>query len=317
MRKLVLIIPVLFCLPLLSQAQQPPATPNNGQPPPGLPPLGAPPMGVPPLGQPGGTDPASGLPKTVPVAPPRDDRSAESEKRLDEILDGCSKRLKTMDAFYSKVELKEVNALTRKEKVWAGEVGLMKPNLFKLNVVEQLPPAAQGKTPEFQRIICTEKYFYIYSPKEKIINTYEIPQGNQGGGNVIMDLLKGMNTSSLRQRFDIKLGKEDQWYAYVDISPKFAADQQDFIKLQLVLWLKNPVKGGKVDLTSLPCRIYLMQPNKNEQTLSFPFDNMIPNAPVNKAWFVPTKPTPEWEIRTPATPALAPEVPAPAPAPKK
>src|SRR5207302_968982 len=51
----------------------------------------------------------------------------------------------------------------------------------------------------------------------------------------VMGFMFGMKAADARQRYDMKLAKEDQYYIYIDILPRFPADKADFQFARIVL----------------------------------------------------------------------------------
>ena len=81
-----------------------------------------------------------------------------------------------------------------------------------------------------------------------------------------------MKAKDLKDRFDIKLFKEDEFYIYLDIIPKLGKDKQDIQQLRLALY------GPKTASAYLPAQVYLVKPNGETEQWKFtkPMTN-IPN----------------------------------------
>jgi TIGR03009 family protein len=132
----------------------------------------------------------------------------------------------------------------------------MKPNLAMLEMVKK------GKPEIFEKYICSGTFLYEFVPANKIIRAHELPQNQQGqlADDNFLSFLFGMKAEEAKRRYDLKLVKEDEWYIYIEVTPRFAADKADFQKARLTLNAK----------TFLPRQFWMEQPNGNEVTWDLP-----------------------------------------------
>ena len=207
----------------------------------------------------------------------------------------------TLESFYTRCTRTDKDALTKRETILEGEAMFMRPNLAKIELTNK------ANKQDFERIFFKEKHIFNYLPREKVVMVHEIPPSKPNEENVILSFLRGMKPADAKKRFAMSLQKENEYYAYILISPKAAADQQDFVQAQLAVWIKNP-PNQKPNIEFMPSRFWYREPNKKEVT--YLFTDIVPNAELDKAKFSPTKPQ-DWEVKY----ANAPQPKGPQPAP--
>jgi TIGR03009 family protein len=210
-----------------------------------------------------------------------------SPARLDLLLKEWEKKMATVENFSTKVTLNELHALTRKSSTFIGEAAFMRPSLARIDLTHQdeIGKKDTEKT-KFRRMFCNEQYLYEYSPTEKKIIVHDIPKNDAAiADNLILSFLRGMKAEDAKKRFSLTLTKETEWYAYLYILPKSAADKQEFTAAQLTIFVKNPNPASSPNLTMMPCRLWYRQPNGAETT--YLFSDMQPNGKVDKESFVP------------------------------
>lgn len=95
----------------------------------------------------------------------------------------------------------------------------------------------EGKTDLAEKFVCTGTYLYQFLPAQKEIRAYEIPKPKPGqvGDDSFLGFLFGMKAEEAKRRYNLSLAKEDNWYIYVDIVARSAADRADFARARLVL----------------------------------------------------------------------------------
>ncbi len=247
---------------------------------------------------------AHAQPTPQPAAPPKPAANeADQAKRLDEILKGWSARTLALKSFSATCTRTDKDPLTKKETVFQGEILFQRPNLVKIELVNK------ANKEDFEKIFFKEKYLFNYVPKEKLVMVHELPPTNPIEENMILSILRGMKPEDAKKRFTMSLQKEkkeNEPYAYILISPKTAADQQDLVQAQLAIWIKKPPDQPNIEF--MPARFWYREPNKKEVT--YLFTDIVPNAELAKAKFVPTKPQ-GWEVKY----ANAPQPKGPQPAP--
>ena len=163
---------------------------------------------------------------------------------------------------------------------------------------------------DFEKIFFREKYLFNYVPREKVVMVHEISELNWLNDNLTVSILRGMKPEEARKRFTLSLHKENEYYAYILISPKADSDRQNLVQAQLAIWIKNPPKQ-KPNIMFMPVRLWYREPNKKEVT--YLFTDIVPNAALPPAKFVPITPQ-GWELKHINVPnALQPKAPQPAP----
>lgn len=237
--------------------------------------------------------------QTPPATPP----AAAAPAALDNHLNQWELKMKSVESLVGPCARTEVDKTFQTTKVYEGTAQFLKPNMAILDLKNKQKPEL------FEKYICTGTYLYEYAPANKTIRVHELPQSKDGkADDNFLSFLFGMKAEDAKKRYDLKMSKEDQYYVYVDIVPKMAADKADFARAQLVL-----TKG-----TYLPRRLWFEQPNGNEVTWDLPKTEQ--NARVDRTQFTAPQAPPGWTLdRVPRpTEGKAPTPPAgPAPVPPK
>jgi TIGR03009 family protein len=146
----------------------------------------------------------------------------------------------------------ELNKVFQSRDVFTGVAKYMKPNMAMLEMRHKTKPEI------VEKYVCTGTFLYEYVPSKKEVRVHELPAPKSGqvADDNFLSFLFGMKAEEAKRRYDLKLAKEDQWYFYVEITPRFQVDKADFTRARLVL-LKDRF---------LPRQLWFEQPNTNEVT---------------------------------------------------
>jgi TIGR03009 family protein len=236
------------------------------------------------------------------------------EGRLDLLLNAWEKRMSTVDQFSTKITRTNVHALTKKSSIYMGEAAFMKPDMARIDMTPQDEVGKKdNEKTNFERMLFNGKYLYEYSAQDKKIIIHDVPKVDPANENVLLAFLRGMKADDAKRRFNITLTKESEWYAYIYITPKNKADQQEFVAAQLTIFVKNPNPGNAPNLVMMPCRLWYRLANGNE--ITYMFSDMQPNGNVRKESFVPTQ-VPGFTVERAQQPAVPPPATPQQPAPK-
>jgi TIGR03009 family protein len=145
-----------------------------------------------------------------------------------------------------------------------------------------------GKTDVAEKFICTGTFLYQFLPAQKEIRRYELPRPRRGevADDNFLTFLFGMKADEARKRYDLALSKEDKWYIYIEVKPRFAADKADFTRARLVLNRDS----------YLPRRLWFENGNGNEVTWDFP--RVQSGVALDRRAFEAPKPPPGWKLVT-------------------
>jgi len=223
--------------------------------------------------------PVPGAPPTPPPAPPVPAAKA-ADPKLDAHLIEWEKRMVDVKNLRTEVALKRTDAVFKKDTNYTGVVLCMKP----IYAVLRLDNAGDPTKVDYEAFICDGKAVYAYNGVQKTITKFDIPQGQAGVDNLMLDFLSGMKAKDVKERFDINLFKTDEHYIYLDIKPLRPADQREFMHLRLALY------GPTTKFAYLPAQVYMLKPNGDSELWKFNNPQVdIPGvAPANFA-FVPVK----------------------------
>ncbi len=228
---------------------------------------------------------------------------AAGSSKLDQLLIAWEQKMRATQTLVAECEQADLDKTWGKTTVKKGTFHFKRPDRLILELNNPKQPS------DALKIISSGKFIYEYEARAKRIRVYEIPQNPQGKseGDTILALLSGMSAQQAKQRYQLALAREDDWYYYVQILPRSPRDQQDFIKAELVLYKRPPTPQVPVSYELLPARIWFAHPNGNQTTMTL--KRLQPNVPLDDVMFV-APPTPKgWKVERVqrAVPNRAPE----------
>jgi TIGR03009 family protein len=179
-----------------------------------------------------------------------------AHNRLDALLLQWQQKMGDVQVLEAQCTRTTLDKTWQTTDVFEGFAKYKRPNLAMLEMHKR------GKPEKYEKYLCNGTVLYEYAPDNKVIRVHEMPAPKPGqvADDNFLSFLLGMKAEEARRRYELKLTKEDQWYIYVEILPRFPADKADFHKAQLVL-LNN---------SFLPRRLWFEQPNGNEITWDIP-----------------------------------------------
>ena len=144
----------------------------------------------------------------------------------------------------------------------------------------------EGKADLAEKLVCTGTYLYMYATAQKEIRAYDIPRAKAGqvADDNFMSFMFGMKAEEAKKRYVLTLAREDKWYIYVDIAPRFAADKVEFVRARLVL---------NKD-TFLPRQLWFESANQTEVTWDIP--RVQSGVSLDRRAFDAPKPPPGWKL---------------------
>ncbi|GIW79088.1 MAG: hypothetical protein KatS3mg105_0895 [Gemmatales bacterium] len=189
-----------------------------------------------------------------------------AQEKLDRLLQQWEAKMTAVQTLKARCIRTTVDKVFETTDVYEGEALYMKPNMASLEMYKRNKPSI------YEKYICTGTYLYEFVPANKVIRVHTLPQGQ---ANNFLSFFFGMKAQDAKQRYNLRLSKEDDWYYYIEITPRLPEDKVDFQRARLVL-NKN---------TFLPRELWFMQPNKNEVKWDLP--NVQSGIPLNRSQFAP------------------------------
>lgn len=220
---------------------------------------------------------------------------------LDQYLIRWEQEMTKVQTLVAKLQLIEVDKTFGARKSSSGVAKYMKAGSQAAPVSLALLELRKENRPDIEKkYLCTANYLYEIQFEMKEIKSYELPKpkpGQVGNDNFLLFLF-GMRSDEVKRRYDIRLAKEDQYYGYFEIFPRFPSDKADFQRAQLVL---NRA-------TALPRRVWFEQPNGSE--ITWDLADLQTQVPINRAEFDPPVRPAGWrEVQQPAGAAGASRMP--------
>jgi TIGR03009 family protein len=222
----------------------------------------------------------------TPAAPPASPPPAD-DKVLDGHLQKWEEKMKDVNALAAQLVRIDKNHTFEQTTKLVGEAWYMKsgtgPSALNLAILELRP---EGKKEFQERYVCTGTFIYDYKPDQKEIRFYEVPKPKPGqvADDNLLSLLFGMKADEAKRRYSLKLAKEDQYYIYVDIAPRSAADRSDFQRARLVL--------NKTSF--MPRQLWFEHANGNEVMWDIP--NLRTDVKLDRKVFDAPKTPPGWKL---------------------
>jgi TIGR03009 family protein len=221
-----------------------------------------------------------------PAAPPA--APAADDKALDDHLRKWEAAMKDITSLGAQLARTDKDVTWDQVQTLSGRAYYMKsgtgPSALNLALLEMY--ASKDKKEELrEKFICTGTYIYQFLPDRKEIRYYELPKPKPGqvAEDNLLSLLFGMKADEAKNRYNLKMAKEVQYYIYVDIAPRNAADKSDFQRARLVLNKAN----------YLPRQLWFQHANGNEVKWDIP--NLQTNMKLDRRTFDEPKEPPGWK----------------------
>jgi TIGR03009 family protein len=213
-------------------------------------------------------------PKAQPApAPPALDPAGN---RVDGLLVRWEQEMRKVQSLSAQCTRLEENKTFKYTDVYQGVAKYMKANDGgRLTNLAMLEMRKKDKQEVWEKFVCTGTLLYQYVPSQKEIRVHQLPPPKPGqvADDNFLSFLFGMKAEEAKRRYDLKFVKEDQYYFYVEILPRFDADKADFQKARLVLNKDS----------FLPRQLWFEQPNGDTVTWDVP--KLELNAQINRQEF--------------------------------
>jgi TIGR03009 family protein len=228
-------------------------------------------------------------PATTPTGQPAPAAAAPDPARLDTLLHKWEDEMKKVQTLSAELSRSSVDKAYGKSDTYSGSAKYMKPNLAALEMVRKDDPQ------RYEKYVCTGTFLYEFVPASKVLRVHDLPSSKSGvSDDNFLSFLFGMKAEEAKKRYEMRLVKEDQWYVYIEVMPRFPADKADFQKARLILNHSN----------FLPRQVWFEQPNGNEITWDIPKLLSGPDAKVQRSDFDQPKQPAGWTtVRAPKTAA--------------
>jgi RNA polymerase sigma factor (sigma-70 family) len=227
---------------------------------------------------PAATDPKSKTPPRPEPPPPPD----PNPTRLDEILRRWHQAVADVETAVIHLTVTHEDGIFTPTPVSAVLIKYQKPDRILFEMQQK------DKPEELTRLLWTDSKLYLFVPGNKTVQAMEWPSRVKVSGFGIHDpswvFMRGVKPEEARKRFDVKLAKEDQWYAYVEFVPLPERDGSQFFRRARVVLNKE---------TFLPRQLWYEEPNGN--TATWDVTKIETNVSLTKEDFRPEVPA-GWQI---------------------
>jgi TIGR03009 family protein len=228
---------------------------------------------------------AAGAQQAAPPATPP--AAAPAPDKLDDYLRRWEQEMAKIESLAAQLNRTDKDKTFERVNKFTGFAWYLKdgkgPTAQNLAALEMRP---EGKTEVVEKVVCTGTFMYVFAPAQKEIRVYDLPKPKPGqvAEDNVLSFLLGMKAEEAKRRYDLKLAKEDQYYIYVDVAPRFPNDKAEFQRARVVL---------NKD-TFLPRQLWFESPNNSEVTWDIP--NIQPRAQLKRETFDAPKAPPGWKL---------------------
>ena len=125
-------------------------------------------------------------------------------------------------------------------------------------------PRAKASNDISEKFVCTGTYFYLFNPEQKEIQARELPRPTPGAmpDDNFLGMF-GLRVEDAKRRYNLKLAKQDDFYIYIDILPRFRRDQAEFEWARIVL--------NKSNFVPATAAVHVQPGNNGTQTVAGTF----------------------------------------------
>jgi TIGR03009 family protein len=157
-----------------------------------------------------------------------------SKDPLDALLAQWEEKMKAVDTISANIVRTRDDAVFKNREIFEGTAQYMKPNFALLDL------HMRGQPTRIEKYVSTGTYLFEYAQANRELRFHELPPPKPGqatGDDNFLSFLFGMKADDAKRRYDIKfIGPgQDQFYYYLEITPRSAADRQDFQKASVAL----------------------------------------------------------------------------------
>jgi TIGR03009 family protein len=217
----------------------------------------------------------------------------------------CEKALKGSESFEAQVQRTSTDRTFESSEIYDGTVKYLKPGM------SLYEGHKKGEPQVMEKYVLTGSTLYEYHPSDKRVRVHDVSAFRPLPWEkslswcwepVFVPFSLPMKAAETRRSFHCKLAKEDQWYLYIELTPRTREIKADFQRARLVLMKQ----------THLPRQLWWQQPNGNEITWDIP--KIEVNVPLQREEFTKPKIPQGWKlVRVPREPEGRPKKEAPSP----
>lgn len=200
-------------------------------------------------------------PGSQPPAPPA--ALDPQGNRVDELLVRWEQEMRKIQSLSAQCTRIEENKTFKYTDVFNGLARYLKANdAGRVSNLAMLEMRKKDKPDVWEKFVCNGTMLYQYVPSQKEIRVHQLPPPKPGqvSDDNFLSFLFGMKAEEAKRRYDLKLVKQDQYYFYIEIFPRFDQDKADFQKARLVLNKDS----------FLPRQLWFEQPNGDTVTWDVP-----------------------------------------------
>ncbi len=204
---------------------------------------------------------------------------------LDSVLLQWEQKMTQVNSLGAQIIRQKEDRVFHSNEVYEGVAYYLKPNYAILDLHRKDKPAV------FEKFISTGTLLYEFYQAQQEVRWHQLPppKAGQVANDNFLSFLFGMRAAEAKQRYDIKLKGQDNFYYYLEVAPRFPADKQDFQQARIAL----------TKSTLMPRQLTFDEPNGNRITWDIP--GLQVDMPLKPSQFDPNPLPPGWKmVRAPA-----------------
>jgi TIGR03009 family protein len=180
------------------------------------------------------------------IRPDPPEPATEADAKLDKVLREWARAADSVKQMHYCFRRTEADRATNDKTILTGEAFVRKPDLLRIETRDDT-----GEL--WDLLVCKGKEIHQFSPISHTQNVFMVPESlgfpekpERYGGNWVergagrmLELLsweyRGYPVRDLKARFEMRLTKEDEYYTYLEFTPRSKSDRDEFRRMRVVL----------------------------------------------------------------------------------
>lgn len=166
--------------------------------------------------------------------------------------------------------------------------------------LDELDQAGRPIPDKYEEVVCTGMDVYFVEPQAKEIHHRQLPKQKVGQvpDQGPLAFLFGMKKADALRRYKMQVTMiNESWYSYLEVRPKFPADEQEFTYARLVVMNRALQRQDRSIPAFMPREFYWIEPTQNENTWDITFIRQNDFARVLRTDFQKPPLGPGWKFK--------------------
>ena len=211
------------------------------------------------------------------------------DPRLEQLLRGWEARTQNMTSLRCEFRRRVRQQAYPDDIEEYGRAVYVKPNRGRMDLYRRVRDnKGREKLQRSEIYICDGNVIhqYVFETKEYIRHILPGKTAGEDAARTALPFLFGISAREIRQRFQLRLYKETDEYAWIQILPRYEEDKRDFSEVKLVLSKK----------TFLPRAVLVKEPIGDQYLYDITTLEINPTPPVSERDLQPLRPPRDWQV---------------------